>query len=318
MLYNTNDTIVIVDTRAFQYEVSKQIVNSYKKNTTIPKKAVEQHTNNALIYLLSGVWIEQIYPNTIKFLFVCDTKPYWRHYELYKIGVNYKGNRFRNPLYDEVLTFISTYTESFLHKNSINILQQGDFNKEGVLIGYEADDIAALAVKELSPHCKHLYTLTCDNDWLPFTSLGNVTWLGMPTVGFKNKLNQWETATRVRDCAGALDWFQTSSACNNTYKKRAFIKDDITALWKFKAEFGDTSDNIRGNIKDQSPGKYDQYIDLWAPPEQYRLDEKMIVRPYITKGFTPCTLETFNELKIMYPFTPFTPQNAYTPVLTAV
>jgi 5'-3' exonuclease len=248
-------SLVIVDLRTFEY----LLVESLTKEKITDSKSIDSVVNISVLMLLSGAWIHELNSNTFDIIFVDDFKPYWRHWELAKIGVNYKGNRKKDPLRMELLNKIHTTTQLTLYKRGINILTMFDRHNKDIY-GYEADDLGATIVQKYHLQYQNIYTLTVDTDWLPFTQHKNVTWLCWS-----------DYSDRVRDYDRANLWFQTNKNCNSTVAKRAFSKQCISKLWEFKALFGDSSDNIRGNIKDQSPNRYNKYIDLFNPPPLYDL-----------------------------------------------
>ena len=298
-----NSNIVIVDVRSWEYHVlsaAKGIENTQQ---------LQQFTSKAFAHLLSGVWLEQLLDDgKFKFLFACDLKPYWRHKALSSLGCNYKGNRNKNASYMEKLGHIHAQLIYLLQKNDLRMIQHGEYDKDGQLIGYEADDIAATFIKLHAENCKHVYTLTVDADWLPFTSIPNVTWLGFNSYRVKNKqTGEYEYTTRVRDARLALEWWQNNTQANSTKAKRAFIKEDILDLWKFKAIFGDSSDNIRGSHLDQNGNAYLPYIDLWNPPQQYDLSEKILLLPYVSKTFQVVSSAKYGQVTTFKPFYDFEP-----------
>lgn len=297
------DNLVIVDTHAFQY----YLVELLKSTNTSDRTSIERFTTNSLIYMLSGAWLNSINKTPITFLWVSDLKPYWRHYELGKLGVNYKGNRFKDSRRDETLAIINTTTQYFLKKNDINILQHGEYNKEGVLIGYEADDLAAIFIRDFGHTCKQVYTLTVDTDWLPFTHRKNVEWLGITTVERMRRNGTYNYAPRIRNQETACKWWSQNTDANSSHTRALFPKDNILDLWRFKADFGDKSDNLRGNIKDQSPGRYNSVVDLWQPPSQYDLADKIIYNPYLSKPFKSVSIQDYKKMGgVIIPIQPFT------------
>jgi hypothetical protein len=245
----------IIDLRTVEYT----IVDYLSKNKITSVAEIEALTSMSIFLLVSGAWLSELDSSKTDLLFVDDTKPYWRHWELGKIGVNYKGNRKKDGNRLTLLSMVHTQVQFVLASRGFNICTLFDVIN-GDIYGYEADDIAANTVRKYRHLYKTIYLLTVDTDWLPLTQFENVVWLCVNDYG-----------QRYRNKAYATHWFQTAKACNSTIAQRNYKKTCISQLWDFKSEFGDTSDNLRGNLKDQSPKRYNKFVDLLNPPEKYLL-----------------------------------------------
>jgi hypothetical protein len=158
-----------------------------------------------LCYLLTGAYFNQS-PNpknktSLKdneqfksnFIFVGDTKPYWRSQPLKQLGVDYKKNSGRNHRYEFSISLIQTLIESFLAKTDIYLWLEEN---------YEADDLAAY-VCNFYPGDVGL--LTVDHDWIPLTYRKNVCWINLKGNG-----------NRIYNYQNNMEIFNT----NATYKKK--------------------------------------------------------------------------------------------------
>jgi len=273
--------LVVVDTKALQFFVADVATKTHKIQDT---NMFQQYTDLNLYYLLSGAWLHD--KSETVYVFANDSKPYWRHYELnQRYGVNYKGNRNKQGQRDLDTTLVGSCLEQFLGQRGLLTLKYADFiagvDGYDLQLGYEADDIASYIVQTQHKNYNNIYLLTVDTDWLPLTIYPNVIWLNMKT-----------TAPRIRDAATALQTFQNTKYQINTTEKRQYASrmTSVLDIWKFKAYFGDSSDNIRGNKKDQCVGRYDSYIDLLNPLPSYNLTNhplfNELVNNYTSNLFT--------------------------------
>ena len=278
-----NTNLVLVDTRMFEYHL---LAVMEKDKIALTVQNIEQATTVNLLYLLSGAWLHNLDTSSFQIIFCMDSKPYWRHQELYRLGIDYKGNRNRNPKFETNLSIVHTQLEYILSKNNLSVLQYSELDFFSNEIGWEADDIAATITRAESANYKHIYLLTDDTDWLPLTSLSNVYWLS---------LKGW--APRVRNAELAIQWWKDHKSSNSSHARRQFPKDDILQLWHYKALFGDKSDNLRGDLADQSRGKYLPFVHLWEPHMSYRLHERinftLTYKNYLTQIREPISIEVW-------------------------
>lgn len=250
--------LVIIDTNVFLHSV----VTQFERNGIANQNTKDEVLYFNTMYMLSGAYLENILPEDsreIEVVFAMDLTPYWRTPKLKELNVVYKGKRntavqshrslLINPLKERLFNYLLEEYDQPLFSMYIDRLGI-DFP----LVGFEADDIAAGMVLTQYMNYNHIYVMTNDHDWLPFTQFPNVTWLNIS-----------EGHPRIRDYRTALTWVRTCSESQKTNERKSFQFLDIKDLWKFKAYFGDTSDNIPGDKKDGVFGRYIEYIDLFNP-----------------------------------------------------
>lgn len=251
-----NNSLVIIDTNAFLHSV----ITVIDRGNYSQKEKDNIMVFNAM-YMLSGAFLDKILPypyREIEIVFAMDLQPYWRKAPLSKIGCNYKNKR--NPQSHRAIA-VEPYKE-FLYNFLMEeydlplftmFVDKKTDNEQ--LVGFEADDIAAGIVLTRHQNYKKIFVLTDDNDWLPFVQFPNVTWLGI-----HNRL------PRIRDEEITLEWLRTTShETQKTKERKAYQFNHLSDLWAFKAYFGDTSDNIPGDKKDKTLGRYIEFIDLFNP-----------------------------------------------------
>jgi 5'-3' exonuclease len=243
-------TVNIIDTNALVYMLAYSADKQDIGETDFDR--LDKFIQMNLMYLLSGACLNSS-DSTAKYLFVGDSKPYWRAEPLAKIGVNYKGRAKSNYRYKACIPLMTTLLESFLAKQNIYVLYKEN---------YEADDLAAMYVK--FNRGEEIRLITVDTDWLPLTINPKTVWYSLKECNF-----------RIADKTLALKRFNSDKAFNDTIAKRAFLKTCISQLWEFKAIFGDKSDNIPGN-KDKSI--FLPYIDLFNPDKSYDLSNCRITQ----------------------------------------
>lgn len=275
--------LVIIDTKGLEYALVDSVNNFGLKSY----EAIERMTQVTLAAILSGAVYSSLEVNSeVQFLFVDDTKPYWREYELAKLGIAYKGKRKKGTLRVDLLNIICTQVEYILNKYGIKILKQAlpYQTKCGQTLGYEADDLAAFTVRQLAPKFDKVYICTSDTDWLPLTSIYNVYWF-----------NLYNYAPRIRNERLALEWWNNNATLNNTKIKKAFEKTKIIDIWRFKALFGDYSDNLPANCKHNLL----PFIDLWEPLTQYDLTQHLTLSEmskHITAPRSAISLNNFWQI----------------------
>ncbi|MEM7578232.1 MAG: hypothetical protein AAF316_00010 [Cyanobacteria bacterium P01_A01_bin.80] len=296
-----NKSVVVVDLRALEYT----LVEKFKSAGYVDAATVQLFTRKAFIYIMSGAWLSQIYSGKISYLFVSDIKPYWRHYELKKVGIDYKANRKKDSKRNEILGYIRAEMLYLLDKNNINLLQYCEYI-DGEPTGYEADDLAATFLKQHAHELKNIYLLTVDSDWLPLTSLSNVAWLGITNTQKMRRDGSFNFSPRYRDAVIALKWWQENSSLNCSKAKKAYPKTDIRDLWKFKAKFGDSSDNLPGDLKKEIEGGFEPYVDLWNPPKKYDLSRKdLLFELFVSREFDVLPIEQYKAASDFLPIIPF-------------
>jgi 5'-3' exonuclease len=217
-----------------------------------------------------------------RYLFAGDSKPYWRYAELKKLGVIYKGKRGSGKVaYSEFIPLITTYLESFLAKNGVYVAYRE---------GYEADDIAS-AVSQISEGNTNL--ITSDFDWIPLANRKGITWCST-------------RAAKVRSlrCDNALNFIKNHKPFNGSTTQKEFTASmkDVSDLWRWKARFGDSSDNIPADKK--CSDKFLPFIDLHNPPSEYNLLKQVDfveqIEFYISKTIPQRTHEEFVKNRLPY------------------
>lgn len=235
---------VIIDVNSFAYNLSWKAEKQGLLDVDIT--LFEQYVKLNCMYMISGACLNTEHKER-RYLWVGDSKPYWRYEELKRFNIAYKGKKSnKNYRYKTFIPLINTYIESFLAKNNIYVM---------FIDGFEADDLAASYVKLFKEPTN---VITTDYDWLPLCDENHVRWLSMT-----NSYN------RICDKQIALSVFRNDSKYNSTKEQRAYPKNSILDLWRFKAIFGDKSDNIPGDKS--NPEKFLPYIDLFTPHQNYDL-----------------------------------------------
>lgn len=300
-------SLVIIDTNVFLHSV----ITQYERTGVEASDLAEKILFFNAMYMLSGAYLENILPTScdqVEIVFAMDVAPYWRSPKLENLGVVYKGKRYKNtqshraqiinPMKESLYNFLMSAYDLPLFS-----MYQDRESLSMPLLGFEADDIAAGLVLTQSQNYDKVYVLTNDHDWIPFTSFSNVIWL-----------NFNESYPRVRGQSVALEWLKSCSESQKSKERKAFVWKDVRDLWRFKAWFGDTSDNIPGDKKDKTDGRYLQFIDLfnptpgcecWMQPDFYEKFKssktkahsiiKMSQIATINKGFPLC-IEPFTVL----------------------
>lgn len=238
-----------------------------------------------LMYLLQGCLIEPLIREPqaqIQTIFCEDNKPYWRHGLLHKeYGINYKGNRHTQGERQKSVEVIKSLVQHILKSWGLSTLKlTASAPISNQFYGYEADDLVAGTIKEFGSRYKKIFLLTIDTDYLPFTADPRVIWC---CTG--------NHAPRVRTDYEALQWCKNALQNTDTIAKRAWKWQSPAQLWEFKAYFGDASDNLRGDKKDKTIGKYLKYIDLFNPHPQYCCWKESYFKPSVLETMTnPATV----------------------------
>lgn len=235
----------IIDTNNFSYHIAFAAHNAGLLNSP----ELQNYTILNAAHLITGGFYNNSDVKEAKYLFAGDSKPYWRYAELKKLGVIYKGKRGSGKVaYSEFIPLITTYLESFLAKNGIYVMYRD---------GYEADDIAG-ALSQISERSTNL--ITSDFDWIPLANRKGITWS-----------NTREAKVRSLHSDNALDFIKNHKSYNSTIAQKEFTvgMKDVSDLWRWKARFGDSSDNIPPD-KEYSD-KFLPFIDLHNPPNEYNL-----------------------------------------------
>lgn len=244
--------LVLIDTGSVYYSILNALSIGGKTKRLV-KDYVAQIKFNVL-YLLSGTYLHQLgYMQPYQILFLQDCKPYWREGLLQKFDINYKGKRGKQGWREDTITTIKSVFNSTLTELGIKPVSLWASKRiNNKMYGYEADDLAAGVIKTIGADYGSIFTLTVDTDWLPFTANPKVHWL-----------NTGSHTPRVRRFQEALEYCKNCTENIKTKDRKEFIWHTPLDLWKFKAEFGDTSDNLCGNRKLGQPNFFDPYVDLY-------------------------------------------------------
>lgn len=273
------ESLLVIDTNGILHAISQRN-EKLKLSGTILRHMVLRN----VAAITSGYLIEPIIKDLdsgFRFLFVSDSKPYWREESLRLLGVNYKSKRQRKPEYENALTEITRYFYEALSLQGLHSMQmkvnpalldatelKGHRN-----LGYEADDIAAGIAVKYHDKFRQIVFLTDDTDWLPFTQYENITWMGINP-----------RTPRVRDAKTAIAWAKNASMFNATKAKKLFTQEKLnepTDIWKFKAIFGDTSDNIPSS----TDFSYISHISLFDP--LFKCWEQSLFDGWFSLGVSP-------------------------------
>jgi 5'-3' exonuclease len=268
----------IIDTSNFAYHIAFAAHNAGLLNSP----ELQNYTKVNIAHLITGGFYNNPDMREAKYLFAGDSKPYWRYAELKKLGVVYKGKRGSGKVaYSESIPLITTYLESFLAKNGIYVMYRD---------GYEADDIAS-AISQISEGSINL--ATSDFDWLPLANRQGISWSNTRVAKVRSLHN-----------GNALDFIKNHKAHNSNIAQREFTASmkDVSDLWRWKARFGDSSDNIPADK--ECSDKFLPFIDLHNPPGEYSLlhqkDFVSEVRMYISKTIPQKTHEEFVKNRLPY------------------
>jgi 5'-3' exonuclease len=268
----------IVDTSNFAYHIAFAAHSAGLLNSP----ELQNYTILNAAHLITGGFYNDPYVKEANYLFAYDSKPYWRYAELKKLGVIYKGKRGSGKVaYSESIPLITTYLESFLAKNGIYVMYRD---------GYEADDIAS-AVSQISEEDTNL--ITSDFDWIPLANRQGISWSSTRVA-----------KVRSLHSGNALDFIKNHKAHNSTITQKEFTADMwcVSDLWRWKARFGDNSDNIPADK--EGSGKFLPFIDLHNPPREYNLrhqkDFISDIGLYISKPIPQRTHEEFVKNRLPY------------------
>jgi 5'-3' exonuclease len=269
----------IIDTNNFSYHIAfaAHRVGLLKKSPEL-----QNYTIMNAAHLITGGFYNNPDVKEARYLFASDSKPYWRYAELKKLGVIYKGKRGSGKVaYSEFIPLITTYLESFLAKNNIYMMYRD---------GYEADDIAS-AVSQVSEGNTNL--ITSDFDWIPLANRKGITWC-----------NTRVAKVRSLHSGNALNFIKNHKSHNSTIAQREFTASltRISDLWRWKARFGDSSDNIPADK--ECSDKFLPFIDLHNPPDEYNLlkqkDFMGEIGDYISKPIPQRTHDEFVKNRLPY------------------
>jgi 5'-3' exonuclease len=268
----------IIDTNNFSYHIA------FAAHTAglLKSPELQNYTILNAAHLITGGFYNNADAKEARYLFAGDSKPYWRYAELKKLGVIYKGKRGSGKVaYSEFIPLITTYLESFLAKNGIYVMYRD---------GYEADDIAS-AVSQISEGDTNL--ITSDFDWIPLANQQGITWC-----------NTRVAKVRSLHSGNALDFIKNHKAHNSTIAQKEFTASmkDVADLWRWKARFGDSSDNIPADK--ECSNKFLPFIDLHNPPHEYNLLEQKDfvndIKTYISKSIPQKTHNEFVKNRLPY------------------
>jgi 5'-3' exonuclease len=156
--------------------------------------------------------------------------------------------------------------------------------------GYEADDIAS-TVSQISEGTTNL--ITSDFDWIPLVNRKGITWS-----------NTRVAKVRSLHHGNALYFIKNHKSHNSTIAQKEFTASmkDVADLWRWKARFGDSSDNIPADK--ECSGKFLPFIDLHNPPSEYNLlkQEDFVeqIEFYISKSIPQRTHVEFVKNRLPY------------------
>jgi hypothetical protein len=166
--------------------------------------------------------------------------------------LGYKGNR-----------NTCTYAQ-WVHKRMMQ------FVKPLAIPSYEADDIAAAIIKLEKE--RPIILCTVDSDWLQMVD-ERVSWCCL--TGFN---------PAFRDVNAAQQWFNAKMEKESKKNQPQIDTNDLRQIVKWKSLVGDKSDNLPA-------GTPEEFIDLFNPPEDYKLWQsahfKMTYKKYIQQGTQP-------------------------------
>lgn len=301
--------LVLIDTGSIYHAILNAISIGGKTKKLRPDYEGQIKFNVA--YLLSGTYLHQLgFANqSFRCIFLQDCKPYWRHGLLVKEGINYKGNRTTQGWREKSITTIKGIFNSTLSDCNVRPMSLWASNRiDGNIYGYEADDLAAGVIKTIGRDFDNIFLLTVDTDWLPFTNDPRVHWL-----------NTGHHQPRVRKYNEALDYCKNSVVTTKTVDRKNFEWFSPLDLWKFKAEFGDAADNLKGskNTYDRPDNFFHKYIDLFNPDNNFRCWEEMafmdIAKICLTQPRPPVPLHIIDECNAgcVYAVPPY--ENVFSP-----
>ncbi|MBW4558454.1 MAG: hypothetical protein KME59_21515 [Trichormus sp. ATA11-4-KO1] len=263
---------VIVDTSVFLHSLEEKhvILNHKNPHWTALIKAQLQ-------WLVSGDWLDDLKPNKLQFIFVTDSKPYWRTEYLLSSDVvskvprkkkaeEYKRVRLLELLAkddrdsEEVLKLTEdlaihykagrkfpTYEFTKVKRLLFKYLTDQGYTQIGK-VGYEADDVAACVVKvnQGLDNPNRLVLLTIDSDWMGLVN-DDTAWFCM---------HGW--TPRMRSDRFSCDQW--------ALRRLGSTLDAYTDIWDIKGVKGDKSDNLPA-----SDGVLLPVIDLLNPPDEHKL-----------------------------------------------
>lgn len=241
---------ILVDT----YGIKKTIAHSYNTLLSVGIRLnLFEYTFNNVLFISTAAAFEFL-PEGCDFttIWLADTKPYWRLRELTKHSIHYKGNR---KLY---LPNVREAQNSFLGALKTLGIKLFKYTDVKTSLGFEADDLAAAWLKMKHRKDNVTILLTNDTDWLPLCKRAGVLWC-----------NIFNSEPRVRTRVNILDWVRNASMFQLPKSKPQFEFNYLSDIWKFKAMYGDKSDNIPPfgeNWAEILP-----YIDLFNPAEGWDL-----------------------------------------------
>lgn len=236
---NTNGTLIIYDASVIAHKLY-DLINPIK-GTSGNRKRLDAIATAGIDFYNRLSWLPN-FDEDCKVVWVSDSKPYWRK-EIYSA---YKSNRAAEP---DKAWFIKRFATEC---NAI------------AFDGYEADDIAAAIVQmnAIDPNPRRIVLGTVDSDWLQMVS-DRVVWCCL--TGYN---------PQYRDIENGLIWFRNKLSKESQKRQRILREEygvdgsDLRQIVDWKVVCGDKSDNL-------PPGCDRCLVDLFAPPEEYRLADRL-------------------------------------------
>jgi len=234
---------VILDTSVIIYNIHDEI--SKMDFWSFPREKRMSILRAMFAYVNSCDWLSHIKQGEWNPIWVMDRKregKYWRHDYLAPKGIAYKGGRKeKNTSWYKVKGAIMELLD----------ISCGRW-KSMEVIGYEADDVAALLAR-CNPPGDYMTLATIDTDWMGLIEPGKVDWYSL-----------WDYGSHGR----AKDFVRhryNMDTINKWVGQKFRIKlEHPRDLWEYKAQKGDKSDNLPA-------GSPIEVIDLLKPPSQFDL-----------------------------------------------
>lgn len=255
-------TLVVVDTHIFAHIIDYRLAD--KQDASFVRYFSRAYTH----FLAAGLWLPEGYDrNNHSVVFCGDVKPYWRNEYFSKVGVFYKQNRNNSAGKTARVEAIVTEMARSVVELGGQILRKYDDSG----YGFEADDWAG-SICRLKDEDTRIMLLTSDIDWLGLTHIPNVHWL--------NSISSKGVHGRVTNAQNFCEWFNSREDHQCALRKGFRVKDP-SDIYRFKALYGDKSDNIPP-FKDAS--KVIGLISLLEPTSRLEDREDMDVMDEVSRG----------------------------------
>lgn len=257
--------LIIIDT----HHIAHTLVNVCKPET---EAEIQLECLKEYLYLMGKVYDPAEMWWDRDYLWVGDTKPYWRTLELLSHGVSYKGSKARVRSESQEKVVATTLEELGRLTGGIlrHVIDQNPVYPGGRL-GAEADDLAAMACDRLHREYDQVTLIANDFDWLGLLRFPNVRYLDKWTTMYIS-LDTWEEWKEKRSRRMKARRVKPDMLCS---------LDSPADIWVHKVEHGDVSDNIPAGM----PNQFIMFYDLLNPPSRYRCDS-VDYKAAIVKGIT--------------------------------